>query len=653
MPIVALPPVPPALETRPLMEITVSASPLGRTADDLVQPIVVLAGEELTQKKRATIGETLAQEAGISTTDFGAGASRPVIRGQAGPRVEVLENGMPAMDVSSLSPDHAVAINPLQARQIEVIKGPATLLYGGNAIGGVVNVQTSKLVTEVTPGLHGGLETSRGNVADELLTTGELNLGRGNHQWHADFTTQRADDYRIPGSADVSGEGPRGTLPNSAARLNSGSLSWNRVDAAGNALGVAVSDYQSRYGLPIEETAFIDLQQQRVDTQGLFRNPLAGVDSLRVKASQARYRHTEFEGPGEVGTRFSNDETQVRAEATHAPIAGLRGVVGLQANQRDFAALGEEAYVRDVKTRSAALFVLEERITPFGKLEFGGRVDQVNHDPARSTGNAGRGFTPLSASLGAIVDVGRASHLKLTASHAERAPAIEELYANGPHLATGTFELGKADARKEQTRELEVGVDHHTGRLRLEAAVFARDSRGFLFLRDEETAACEGAEEEGLRCARYDQRDARFTGYEAAATYALKQAGNWRLDGRVFMDQVRGSLSGAGAVPRLTPARQGLGLHAHYDRWTMNAQYTHVDGVDRVATSETPSARYQLLNADVNWRLPARWVGRYKTEAFLRGTNLLDDTIRRHTSFIKDLVPAPGRGVLLGLRMTF
>lgn len=661
MPLPFTPVIEPALEARPLMEITVTASPLGRTADDLTHPLIVMAGEELAAKRRNTLGETLAQEPGISANDFGQGASRPVIRGQAGPRVEVLENGMSAMDVSNLSPDHAVAISPLQASQIEVIKGPATLLYGGSAIGGVVNVVNNRLVTEITPGLTGRLEAARGSVAGEQLSSGEVRYGQGQHQFHADFSTSRADDYRIPGSANADGSGSRGRLANSAAQSENGAVSWNRVDAAGNAVGLSYNQLQSVYGLPIEETAFIDQQQRRLDSQALLRNPFNGVESLRVKASQARYRHTEFEGPGEVGTRFRNDETQLRAELTHAPWAGLRGVMGLQASQRDFAAQGGEAYVPSVKSRQGGIFLVEERRTAFGKLEFGARVEQVQHAPEAS-GLAMRRFTPASASLGSIVNIGQDSHLKLTASHAERAPAIEEIYASGPHKATGTFELGKADARKEATQEFEIGVDHHTGRLRLEAAVFARQSRNYVFLASADPTSCEAIDPafaaEGLRCTRYQQRNARFTGYEASATYAVIQRDGFRLDARAFADQVRGTLSGggadSGAVPRLTPARQGLGLHAHVDRVSMNLQYTHVDGVSRIALAEeTPTSRYHLLNADLTWKVPGRWLGSTQTEVFVRGTNLLDDTIRRHTSFIKDSVPASGRGGLVGFRLSF
>lgn len=649
-------PAKPDSEPRPLLEITVTASPLGRTADDLVQPVTVLAGEELASKRRSTIGQTLENELGISSVDFGAGAARPVIRGQAGPRVEVLENGVSAMDISSLSPDHAVAINPLQASQIEVLKGPATLLYGGNAIGGVVNVSNNRLVNRIVPGRSGSLETWAGSAASENGISGDLNYGRGEHQWHADFTSTRAGDYRIPDAANSDGSGARGRLPNSASEHHNGALAWNRVNASGDAYGISVSDQHSVYGLPVEPSAFIDLHQQRVDTQALLRDPLNGLESLRIRASQGRYRHTEFEDSATPGTRFRNDEFQSRLEAVHKSIGGFRGVLGAQLGRRDFAAIGDEAYVRPVKTSSQALFVVEERPLPFGKLELGARVDAVSHSPEVASGDPTRRFTPLSTSAGVIIDIASNSHLKLTASHAERAPAIEELYARGPHAATGTFEIGLREAAKERTREFEIGIDHHQGRLQLEANVFSRHASNYIYAEftgvttDETGTPMPGGE---FRQVNYRQGPANFQGYEAAATWDWLNSGPLRLSTRVFADQVRGTLEGLGAVPRMTPSRQGLSLHGHYQRLTMNLQYTHASSQQRITGSETPTGGYHLLNADLGWRLPTALAGGNRVELFLRGNNLLNDDIRRSTSFIKDSVPAPGRSVLAGLRLSF
>lgn len=662
----------PAAETEPraLLEITVSASPLGRTADELVQPIVLLADEELANKRRNTIGETLEQELGVSTTDFGPGAGRPVIRGQAGPRVEVLSNGISTMDAASVSPDHAVSGNPLIARQIEILKGPATLLYGSGAIGGVVNIVNNRLPTEVTEGFTGSVEASAGSVARENNVFGDFNYGVGNHQLHADITRSRAKDYKIPGFADIDGDDDAGVkrLNNSFNRIEDGALSYTFVSDEGHSFGMALSRYESTYGLPghshhheedhdddhdddheAEVGPFTRLKQTRVDTQATIRDPFAGIESLRLKLSSARYQHEEIEDGDEVATTFRNREYQGRIEAVHQPVAGWRGVVGVQLGHRNFITSGEEAYINGgerVLTRNTGLFIVEEYKTSFGKIEAGARVDRVNHDP--DGGAASRSFNAYSGSAGVIFDVSNDTHIKLALTHAERAPAIEELYADGEHLATRTEEQGNVNLRKERAQTIDLGFDHHMGRIDLEANVFYKQSKDYIFFDIEE-------EHDGLFEGTYDQADARFYGYEAAINVALKQTGDFRVSSRVFTDSVRGKFeNGGGNVPRMTPTRYGLSLHGHYQQVAGSLSYIRAQSQDRVANlAETPTAGYDLLNADITWQLPAQLTGKTQTSVFLRGTNLLNEEIRRSTSFVKDIAPAPGRGVVVGVRSAF
>ncbi|MBQ0714647.1 MAG: TonB-dependent receptor [Paraperlucidibaca sp.] len=650
-------------EAKPLLEITISASPLGRTADELVQPIAVLSGEDLASKKRASIGETLANEPGISTGDFGAGASRPVIRGQSGPRVDVLANGISAMDVSALSPDHAVTINPLIARQIEIIKGPASLLYGSSASGGVVNVTDSRLATEVTEGFSGSLEASQGSNARNALGAADINYGQGNHQWHIDGTRSRSENYAIPGNAAVDGSSPsQGRLANSANDLDNGALGYSYISDAGNAFGFSASQYDQRYGLPVEDEAFIVMRQRRYDAQALLRDPISALESLRFKISDSRYGHTEFEDAATAGTRFTNNETQARIEAVHQPIAGFRGVVGVQLGQREFAAIGDEAYVPATKSQQAGLFVLEERRFGRNKIELGARVESVRMDPE---GAVARDFTPVSASLGNLYDISENSHLRITLTHAERAPAIEELYAQGPHVATGTFEVGGAQLRLEQSQDLEIGFDHHQGRFGFEASVFHKQARNYIYASevDDGLGNPTRVEDDGTVNAageflliNYRQNRARFSGYELAANYALlnETDGPVQLSIRGFTDAVRGTIetsTGDAPAPRLTPARYGLSLHGHFKATSANISYVQAMDQDRPGRLDTQTAGYGLLNADVSVVLHRH--GSSEASVFVQGTNLLDDDIRRATSFIKDAVPAPGRGGVVGLRYKF
>ncbi|MEK6788738.1 MAG: TonB-dependent receptor [Pseudomonadota bacterium] len=633
-------------ETAQLMEITITANPLGRTADEMVQPALVLAGETLDNKRQGTLGQTLAQELGVSSTDFGSGAGRPVIRGQAGPRVDVLSNGVGAMDVSNLSPDHAVAINPLIARQIEVLKGPATLLYGSSATGGAVNVSDSRLATEVLAGWSGAVEASAGSVANENQVAADLNYGIGNHQLHFDMTQTRSDDYRIPGNSHVDGSGERKRLPNSDTELRNGAISYSHVDGLGNSAGIALSRYENSYGLPNEETAFIDMKQDRVDAQFVRRNPNPSLESVKLRVGAARYEHTEFEAPGVPGTIFNNDEYQARVEAVHKAVAGFRGVVGVQLGHRDFAAKGDEAYVPTVITKQLGVFVVEERKTALGKLEIGARVDSVRHEPDTNA----RNFTPLSLSLGTVYDISNNTHAKASLTHAERAPASEELYALGVHIATGTFEAGNPDLKKERAVNLDIGIDHHVGDVTMEANLYHKRVHDYIYGEDTGIVTVDGEDFQRLE---YRQQGARFSGYEAALTWALQDRPGQKIDARLFTDGVRGELDDGNAVPRLPPYRVGVSLHGHRGPYSGNLSLTHAARQDRVGSAaETETAGYNLLNADLSYAIPQR-ISFGRATVFLRGTNLLNDDIRRSTSFIKDMAPAPGRGGVIGIRISF
>lgn len=636
-------------ESHQLMEITITASPFGRTSDEMVQPTLLLTGETLDNKRQATIGQTLSQELGLANSDFGQGAGRPVIRGQAGPRVEVLSNTVGAMDVSNLSPDHAVAINPLIARQIEVLKGPATLLYGNGAIGGVVNVSDSRLVTEITPGWSGAMEASAGTVARENQVSADVNYGKGAHQLHLDVTQTRSDDYRIPGNSHVDGSGSNKRLPNSDTELQNGAMAYNYVDDNGNSAGIALSRYENRYGLPNEEAAFIDMKQQRLDSQVVLRNPAKGLESLKFRAGSARYDHIEFEAPGEPGTRFKNDEYQARVEAVHQAIAGFRGVVGVQFGHREFSAIGDEAYVPNVTTRQGGLFIIEERQTAIGKLELGARIDQVRHEP--DAGLPARQFTPVSLSAGTVYAFNEHTHLKASLTHAERAPATEELYANGPHIATGTFETGNATLKKERALNIDVGFDHHVGSLTFEANAFHKRVRDYIYGQDVGTTT--NVDGEDFADLNYQQQNANFRGVEGAVTWALVDTKAKKIDARIFADAVRGELADNQAVPRMPPYRVGVSLHGHQGPLSGNISLTHADRQTRISgANETDTGSHNLLNADISYTLATR-VGLGKPTLFLRGTNLLNDDVRRSTSFIKDVAPAPGRGAVMGVRINF
>lgn len=661
--VVAAPEPPPAVDPAEVETIVITSDPFARTADQLVQPSEILAGEELERRRGATLGETLEHELGVSSTDFGRGAGRPVIRGQSGPRVLMLENGIGSMDASDVSADHDVGIDPAHAEQIEILKGPATLLYGSNASAGVVNVVDGRLPGAVSEGLTSQLRGSLGSNADERSAAAKIGFGFGGIQLRADAAWLDADDYDIHGNSAVDGSGRHGRLPNSAVEKKSGSLSAARIGDRGS-IAASWGRYRTTYGLPIEESAFIDLEQDRVDLEARLLEPISGWESIRLRAAHGDYEHTEFEAPGEPGTRFFNDQTEMRVEAVHAPFAGMRGVLGVQRRDRAFRAIGEEAFVPSTDTRGLGVFLIERAPTAFGSLELGLRMDQDHSDP-HDRALRDRRFAPVSVSLGALFELNAHYHLKLYATHAERSPVSEELYSYGPHLATGSFERGNADFGLERARNLELALDRHGDALSWRVNVYTQHIADYLYQQEVDAgldadgggmAAADGVadrvDEEGrfdpageLLLLDYRAADARFWGTEGELSCDWR-AGDTQWRARVFGDLARGRIDGGGNLPRITPARLGAGLHAHHGPWSGSLDFTRVHEQDRIASLETATDGYSLLAADLDYSIPLR---RGLVLLFLRGRNLLDEEARRHTSFIKDFAPLPGASVVAGL----
>lgn len=665
------PATPPAAEAEASTEvetITVNANPLGRTADQLVQPVEILNGAELVSKRRATLGETLENEPGVATTDFGPGAGRPVIRGQAGPRVQVLENGIASMDASDVSTDHAVTIDPSHAEQVEVLKGPATLLYGSGASAGVVNVTNGRLPRDVVEGVHGEAEGYYGDNAAEKYGTGAVSLGVGSNVFRVDYAGRHVDSYDIPGNSRTDGSGSEDVLANSQSKSHSGALSYGYI-SGGSSISLSASQFKTKYGLPVEETAFIDLSQDRYDVQGILDKPTDFLESIKLRAGYVDYDHTEFEAPGVAGTMFKNKQGEERLEAVHVPLAGWRGVIGLQNNDRDFSAIGEEAFVPQTKSHQRGLFVVEEYPYSLGKLEVGGRVERDSHSP---TGNPDLDFTPVSLSLGSVFNVGADNHFKAYVTRAQRSPVAEELYAFGPHGATETFERGAVDLDKETTNNFEIGFDHHGERLAWQASVYYERLSNYIYLQDVDqglnadgsgTVAADGqpdrvddegafTTDDGLLLVDYLQADAKFYGVEGQVTYQVL-SGPFDLSVRAFGDQVRGKLDGGVNLPRITPARLGVGLDGSRGPFKGSVSYTRVESQDHRSTLESPTSGYDSLTADISYGFRLFTSTESNSELFLRGRNLLDDEARRATSFLKDVAPLPGVSVLAGLRLVF
>ena len=622
-----------------LNEVVVTSVPLKQAADQLVTPVSVLSGAALDDARSGTIGQTVAGVPGVQTTSFGQGVGRPVIRGLDGSRVAVLADGLGSSDVSNVSQDHAVAVEPFLADQIEILKGPSTLLYGSGAIGGVVNLIDGR-IPQVVPanGLSGRTQVQYDSVSDGRAGMFRVDAGGNGFALHADGLERRNGDYDIPD----------GTLPNSYLRTKAGAVGGSVLGDWGF-LGLSVSRYLDHYGNPAEPgnpeegtaPVHIDLAQTRYDFKGALNAPFAGIERVEFSFGHTDYQHTEFEG-NVPGTLFTNTSNEGRVLAAHAPLGGWLGAFGVQAFHRDFAALGEESFVPPTKTKGIGLFLTEQK--EFGplKVELGARGDRQSSTPQDG---AERSFHPLSLSAGLAWRFDEAWHLTLNLDRAQRAPAEEELFAHGPHAASATFEIGDANLRKETANQAELGLHYHSELLDAKVAAYYNRYDDFIYL------AGTGEIEDDLPVRQWSQANAKFRGGEAEATFHLARNASGHYDLRVWGDTVRATLAGGGNLPRIPAGRFGSELSWHNDTWRASLGATHYFRQDKVAAFETETAGFTLVNARLAWSFYNS--DRSSWEAFVDGSNLANQTARLSTSLIKDQAPLAGRNFSIGLRGLF
>jgi len=629
----------PKVDRETLPTVVVNAMPGQQQADQVVAPVSVLSGAELDEARAGTIGQTVSNVPGVQTTSFGQGVGRPVIRGFDGPRVSVLSDGLGSEDVSNVSQDHAVTVEPFLADQIEILKGPSTLLYGSGAIGGIVNVVDGRIPSVVpADGVSGRVQVGYDSVSDGNSEAFRVDAGGNGFAVHADGLSRRDHDYDIPGE----------TLPNSYVHTNAGAIGGSAVGDWGY-LGLSVSRYLDTYGNPAEAgdavtgeaPVHLQMAQTRYDLKGAINAPFAGIDKLELSVGHTDYQHIEFDGDV-PGTTFTNDANEGRLLLTHAPLAGWLGAFGVQAFHRDFAAVGDETFVPPTSTRGLGLFVTERR--DFGALDvdLGARVDRQSSTP---DGGDERDFHPYSVSAGLAWRIDDAWHVTLNLDRAQRAPAEEELFANGPHDASATFEVGDPQLRKETANQAELGLHWHGERVDAKVAVYANHYDDFIYLADT------GRVEDDLPVRDWSQANARFHGGEAEATVHLAANASGHYDLRIWGDTVRATLEDGGNLPRIPAARAGSELSWHDDRWRASVGATHYFAQDDTAAFETSTAGFTLVNAHVAWSFYAN--DRSSWEAFLDGNNLADQTARLSTSLIKDAAPLPGRNVSIGIRAMF
>lgn len=674
-------------------EIIVTSS-LQKTRAETALPVNVLSGEELREKAASTLGETLKELVGVNSASFGSGVGLPVIRGQSGSRVQVLQGGVSNMDASAISPDHANSVEAALAERIEVVRGPATLLYGNGAIGGVVNVIDNRIPSEVPDVITGLVETRNNSASDQQTSVMKLEGGAGSFAFHLDGTYRESNDTTIPGFAvnpatvDMGDEeaveqllDSKGRIDNSSTRAHANTLGLSWVFDEGY-VGMAFDHLESNYGLPAaahhhhdeedadhagddhdeeellheEESGIrIAMHQDRYDFEGE-RNLEGFFSQVQGKFSSVDYEHAEIEGDGSVGTVYANKGREGRFTLTHSPIGELQGVTGLQVGSKTFSAIGEEAYIAQTDVSSVGMFTVQNLDVGDTTYEFGLRAERQRLDQAGSA--CDDSTSSLSGSASALWRVRDDTNLMVALTHSQRAASVEERFSNIDnvtcrepdehdliaHAATQRLEIGDPTADKERSTNIEIGLRRHMGTVTGDLNLFYNDIKDYLYMRDT------GIYVDDVQIARMTQDDAVFKGVEVEMSMPVSSSDRHLTELSLFGDYVRATLDANGNVPRIPPLRMGAEVSHSHSNWQYKLRLTRVSDQKDVAMNETDTKGYTLLNASVDYHA---MTGDQVLTVFGKANNLLDEKIRNHTSVLKDVAPEAGRSLVLGVRFEF
>lgn len=685
--------------------IVVTATALQSSVLESVTPVSVIGADELRKREAPTLGETLKSTPGVQSTYFGPVASSPIIRGNDGPRVKIVQNGLDVSDVSRIGPDHNVTSNTSSATQIEVLRGPATLQYGSGAIGGVVNVVDNRIPRTLPGGVDGEAQLRYSSVDNGRFGAVDVTGSQGNVAFHFDGYKRKTDDIDIPGygEAEPDGDQPKGTLENTSIDTSDFTAGLSYIFDEGY-LGFAVERLDNLYGVPghehgheEEEAAAdaddnpqkgvkLDVGMTRYQMDGEWHSPFKGITNAKLAAAYTDYSHTEIED-GVPGTQFNNKGSNVKLSLYHAEVQGWHGVFGVQAQNSDYAAIGEEAFSPPTSTDTYSGFLIEQRKIGNVTYELGARLEHTRFsadDTAIDVEFMGADgeieqdlqfafddytFNSTSVSAGFNWEYTPGYGLAVTLSRSERAPSQQELFTAGQHLATGTYEVGLAfdmdengvisselnNVDKEISNNLDVTLRKFNDNWRYTVSLFYNQAQNYIYEgatgleavtgdHDHETTE-DHADEEGLPVFYLQQADADISGFEAEAFVDMTD--QWRVS--VFSDYIRAKLKNQD-LPRIPPMR--VGATVSYQGDTLSGEFGAVwyDDQTKTAPFETATDGYTLVNASLEYEMMA---GDLDWVFFVKGDNLTNEEARVHTSFLKDQAPLPGRNFAIGVRAMF
>lgn len=647
-------------------------------------PVTLLNEEEIRAVASVNLGDTLSMQPGINNASFGPAVGQPVIRGQQGRRVMNLTNGMANADASGNSADHATTVEPMLATGVEILRGPSTLLYGGGAIGGVINVIDNRFADSVLTRPEFSVEGRHDTASDMKTFVGSLSVPHGDFVWHIDVTDRQWNDLEIPGlaihpdyleehEADEGGdehheedENTNGFIANSRGETQAGTLGLSYVLDNGF-VGFSVNRMTSEYGLPPgvhgqheeeageaeeehgDENIFIDMRRERYDLIVSLNDLSPWIESLNYRLSYTDYEHAEVEGPGLIGTQFNNDSWQQRLQLTHPEVGNWHGVFGLQHSDETFAAIGEESFIPETDINIFGLFLVEALHAENFTYEFGMRLNRDELDPDLS-GILDRSFTTQSYSGSVLWDTNDQASLGLAYSHSERAPSTEELYSNFGlaaiddcviHFATGSCEIGNINLNEETSNNLDLSL--YLSLLRLDATftLFFNKFDDYIF------QANTGGMVDQFPVREYQNDDADFYGMEIDMVFSISN--DWSV--RIFGDTVTGKLEDDTYLPRLPPYR--LGSELNFNSGALSTSLSVLDAADQdnPGLGEIATAGYTRWDFTMDYALPSVFNG--ELILFSKLKNITDEEIRLSTSFLRGFAPDSGRSLELGSRYRF
>lgn len=594
-----------------------------------------LHGDKLFKQSRNSLGETLRNELGVNSSQFGPAASRPVIRGLGGDRIRILQNGIGVLDASGTSQDHAVPINPLTAESVEIVRGPISLLYGSSAVGGVVNIVNSRIHKNYSQGFFGDFDLKSESVNAGQTYATKMDYGANNLMVHFDANYTRA----------LNTQTPLGPIANSQQEQHGVAIGTTYFTAKKNYLGLSYSSYQNIYGVVSETDVVINLKQQRIDLGGYYQ--LGGfIKGARIKSAETFYNHTEFENGG-TGTIFKNSGNETRLELVQKNINGFHGLFGLQTQVLTLSALGDEAFLPTTNHRAAALFAFEELELQDWKFNLGARAEATQ----LKTQGVGffnspqdKDFATTSSALGAVYSLNQATSTTLNLSYNERAPTYQELFAKGAHLALNVYQIGDINLQKEKSVNVEWSIKRKTPLFYTGLTVFNQEFSNFISLTP--TGAVDGGS--GLDVFQSMSQRARINGVEFEARHKIKGFYSFRFTTDYLYGQ---NLDSNTPLPRISPMRVGLQLGYDDKTFAASTQWRSVLKQTRTAPTETATAGYNTLaiNLEYKWKMGQGQQAKFYAQL----DNIGNVQARNHVSLLKDRLLLPGRNLMVGLRYLF